>query len=154
LQSSAIQIEQVLQAFFALGTKIDTIWSMYVMVNLGVLWFVFVTQRPFLFVERLMAFAGYTLLVLANANSLVDSYLMMQGMRLDIMNHMHAQFAHMPETFKSIVEIDYASRQQIIYLSHGVTWVVIVLFLGFRNRMITHYRRTFPEHASVPVVKE
>lgn len=149
-----VQPEQVLQAFIAMNTKTDSVWSMYIVVHLGVLWFIFVGHRPLLAVERLMAFAGYTVFIFANARSLDDSYLMLQAMRLDIMGTLRTQFAVMPETFKSIVEVDYALRQQVIFVSHGVAWVVVLLVLGFRNRLIAQYHRAFPEHAAQAPAKE
>jgi hypothetical protein len=150
-----VQAEQVLQAFFALSAKIDSVWSMYIVVNLGVLWFIFLSQRPFLFLERLMAFAGYTVFMYANANSLIDSYQMLQAMRLDIISSLRTQVQTMPEIFKAIAEIDYEwSRSHLILMSHGVTWAVMVLFLGFRNWMIAYHRRAFPEHAAAPAAND
>jgi len=136
------------QNFFAAGAKIDGLWSMYVVVQLGILWFVFLVHRPLLIIERLLALCGYGFFLFANGQSLIHGYKLSEAMRYDLVNHFKDGFTNMPDMFKVLTSLDYSDRGDMIFWTHGVAWMAAAGILLFRNKMVRYYAQQYPEHAN------
>jgi hypothetical protein len=138
------------QNFVAAGTKIDGLWSMYIVVQLGVLWFVFLVHRPLLISERILALGGYGFFLFANGRSLVHSYELSEAMRFDLVNHFKDGFINTPDVLRTLTSMDYSNRDDLIFWTHGVAWLVAAFILLFRNSMIRYYQRKFPDYTPRP----
>jgi hypothetical protein len=73
----------LMQALDSVGAKIDDLWSMYIVVNLGLLWFFFLVHRPLLVIERVIAWVGYGGFIYVNGGALVKAYTKLEALRLD-----------------------------------------------------------------------
>lgn len=135
------------QNFIAAGTKIDGLWSMYIVVQLGVLWFVFLVHRPLLISERVLALGGYGLFLFANGRSLVHSYNLSEAMRFDLVNHFKDGFTNTPDVLQVLGTLNYADRGDLIFWTHGMVWLLTAVILLFRNRIVQSYIRRFPDYA-------
>lgn len=138
------------QNFVAAGAKIDGLWSMYIVVQLGILWFIFLVHRPLLLAERLIALFAYGFFLFANGRSLIDAYRLCEALRADLVDHFAAGLADTPHVRGLLSSLSYADRGELILWSHGVAWIVAALLLMFRNTMVRYYARLYPEHARLP----
>ena len=136
------------QNFLAAGTKIDGLWSMYIVVQLGILWFVFLVHRPLLITERLLALGGYGFFLLANGQSLIHGYRLYEALRLDLATHFKDGFTNTPDVLKALASFNYSDRGDMIFWTHGVAWMVATVILLFRNKMVRYYAQRYPEHAN------
>ena len=48
-----------MDALMSVSAKLDNLWSMYIVVHLGILWFLFLVHRPLLLAERMIALIAY-----------------------------------------------------------------------------------------------
>jgi len=140
--------QQLLDGLLAAGTKIDNLWSMYIVVHLGVFWFFFLMQRPLLFIERFMALLAYSIFAYINGMALISSYRLLEAMRSDAVLNFRDAFARTPETLRMMMTVDYSDRDVLILLTHLGAWVFVALILLFRNSMIRYYRRHYPEYSA------
>ncbi len=140
--------QQLLESLLAVGTKIDNLWSMYIVVHLGVFWFFFLMQRPLLFIERLMALLAYSIFAYINGMALIASYQLLEALRADAVLNFKDGFARTPETLRMMMSVDYSERDVLILLTHVGAWVFVALILLFRNSMIRYYRRHYPDYST------
>jgi hypothetical protein len=137
-------LEIMFESLMTQGTKIDNLWSMYIVVQLGVFWFFFLLHRPLLIVERLIALLAYTLFTFINGSALVNSYLFLEALRADTVNTFRAQLENAPFVYQALVMSDFSDRPNLIFMTHGGALVFVVLILLFRNSMISYYYKSFP----------
>lgn len=142
--------QQLLESLLDAGIKIDNLWSMYIVVHLGVFWFFFLMQRPLLFVERLMALIAYSFFAYINAMALMSSYRLLEALRSDLVSNFRDAFAKTPELWRAMLSVDYSDREQLILFTHFGAWVFVALILLFRNSMIRYYRRHYPDYVITP----
>lgn len=136
--------ETIFQSMMQQGGKIDNLWSMYIVVHLGVFWFFFLLHRPLLVLERAIALLAYTLFAFINGTALANSYVLLESMRIDVIESFRTQMALAPQVFHTLTMTDYSARPSLIYLTHVGAWVFVMLILAFRNSMISYYYRTYP----------
>jgi hypothetical protein len=135
----------LLQTFDTVGAKIDDLWSMYIVVNLGLMWFFFLIHRPLLIIERVIAWGAYGGFIYVNGGALILAYTKLEAVRLDLTKNFALDFAQAPELFKEMLGQSYDERFTLIAFTHlGALTLVLVLF-AFRNSMIQRYYRQFPE---------
>ena len=135
----------LLQTLDSIGAKIDDLWSMYIVVNLGILWLFFLVHRPLLIIERVIAWVAYGGFVYVNGGALILAYTRLEAVRLDLTKNFAQDFAQAPETFKDLLAQSYDERSLLIAFTHlGALTLVLVLF-AFRNAMIRRYYRQYPE---------
>jgi len=139
--------EAVLEAMVQTGIKIDNLWSMYIVVHLGLFWFFFLVHRPLLFVERALALFAYGAFAFVNGNALLASYLMLEAMRRDFVTAYSAALADLPTMEASIAGASFANRGDLILITHSGAFVIVALMLIFRNSITRRYERIFPNHA-------
>ncbi len=137
----------VLDAMVQTGNQIDSEWSMYIVVHLGLFWFFFLVHRPLLFVERAVAIFAYAAFAFINGNSLLTTYNFLEALRRDLLSAYAADLANLPTTQGELAMAYYGGREELILITHGGAFLVVALFLMFRNRMIRRYERVFPTHA-------
>ena len=135
--------EAVFQALIQTSSQVDNQWSMYIVVHLGLFWFFFLVHRPLLFVERAIALFAYGAFVVINGSALIDSYNFLEAMRQDLLTNLGGQLASTPRMEGALSSINYADTTQIILLTHGIAFFVVLLFLVFRNLMVSRYQRLF-----------
>ncbi len=136
--------ETIFEAMMLQGSKIDNLWSMYIVVQLGVFWFFFLLHRPLLAIERAIALLAYTLFSFINGSALVNSYIFLESLRTDVVSNFRAELAKAPATFQTLATADFSDRASLIFLTHAGAWMFVMLILLFRNSMIAYYYRTFP----------
>jgi hypothetical protein len=137
----------LLEALIQTGTKIDSLWSMYIVVHLGLFWFFFLVHRPLLFVERAVALFAYATFAFINGNALQNSYDFLEAMRSDLVSRFQSELAGAPQTASSLVNAYFGDRDGLILITHAGAFAVVALFILFRNLMIRRYERLYPRHA-------
>jgi hypothetical protein len=137
----------LLGALVSAGAQIDSEWSMYIVVHLGLFWFFFLVHRPLLLIERAIALFAYAAFIYINGNSLIGSYNLLEAMRSDLVTRFRDGLANTPEMAKVLTASYYGGREELIYVTHGAALVVVALLLIFRNRIIRRYEHDFPRHA-------
>ncbi len=136
----------ILEAMIQTGNQIDSQWSMYIVVHLGLFWFFFLVHRPLLFIERAIALVAYGGFAFINGKALIGTYSFLEAMRRDLLAGFSNELARTPEMANAIAGAFYGDRQELIYMTHGAAFAVVALFLLFRNVMIRRYDRVFPRH--------
>ena len=137
----------LLDAMVSTGNQIDSEWSMYIVVHLGLFWFFFLIHRPLLVVERAIALFAYGAFAYINGNSLISTYNLLEAMRSDLVTRFRDELANTPQTAKVLAENFYGGRDELIFVTHGAALLVVALLLIFRNAIIRRYERDFPRHA-------
>jgi len=145
-----VQVEQLLESLLDAGAQIDNLWSMYIVVNLGLFWFFFLMQRPLIFVERIVAFVAYAGFAAINGNALIASYRLLEAIRLDLVANLQKGAGNIPAIYSAITSASFASRQDLIFATHAGAIVFVALILIFRNSMISYYKRHYPEYLMTP----
>ena len=136
---------QMLEAFLLAGEQINNEWSMYIVVHLGLFWFFFFMHRPLLIIERLIAIFAYGIFAFINGNGLISTYDTLEAIRNDLVNRFPEAFNAAPELARVLANTNYAGRDELIMLTHGCAFVVVMLLFLFRNMMIRRYYQCFPE---------
>jgi len=135
------------QTLVMISNKVDGLWQMYIGVHLGIFWLLFFMRRPLLAIERFIALIAYTFFAAVNGKAMMDTYALLDSLRLDLLNSFPEAVARVPDTAALMQSVDYGDRTMLILISHGLAWVLVVLTLAFRNQMIKAYQRQFPGHA-------
>jgi hypothetical protein len=139
----------LLEALVSTGNQIDSEWSMYIVVHLGLFWFFFLVHRPLLVIERAIALFAYGSFAYINGNSLIGTYNLLEAMRVDLIGHFRNELGNTPQMAQVLAATSYAGREELIYITHGAALVVVTLLLIFRNAIIRRYERDFPKHADM-----
>ena len=139
----------LLEAMVETGNQIDSEWSMYIVVHLGLFWFFFLIHRPLLLVERAIALFAYGAFAYINGNSLISTYNMLEAMRSDLVTSFRDALANTPATANELAQNYYGGRDELILVTHGAAFAVVALLLAFRNVIIRRYERDFPRHADL-----
>lgn len=137
----------VLDLFVQTGNQIDSLWSMYIVVHLGLFWFFFLVHRPLLFIERAIAIFAYAAFGIINGQALINTYNFLEAIRIDLINRFASELSQTPEISNALISLSYQGKDQLILITHGCAFGVVALFLLFRNIMIRRYERLFPRHA-------
>ena len=131
------------QTLVIVGNKIDALWQMYIGVHLAIFWLLFFISRPLLAVERVIALVAYTFFAAVNGKALSDTYWLLDTMRADLLTSFPDALARLPKTAELMQAVTYESRLDLIMISHGMAWVLVLLTLAFRNSMIRAHRRRY-----------
>lgn len=137
----------LLEAMVQTGNQIDSQWSMYIVVHLGLFWFFFLVHRPLLLIERAIALFAYASFAFINGNALLNTYRFLEAMRIDLTTEFSSELAQTPQIANSLATTFYGDRGDLILITHVGAFTVVALFLLFRNMMIRRYERLFPRHA-------
>lgn len=127
----------LMENFVEVGMKIDNLWSMYIVVHLGLFWFVLLIHRPMLSIERIMAWFAYTAFVFVNGNALLGSYRLLESLRIDLVTNFRTGFTGAQNTLELLTSATYADRINLIFLTHVGAAILVGLFLAFRNRILS-----------------
>jgi len=139
-----MEFSEHFQTLVMISNKIDGLWQMYIGVHLGIFWLLFFMHRPLLAVERLIALIAYTFFAAVNGKAMMDTYALVENLRRDLLANFPAALERLPETAGLMRSVAYDERTQLILISHGMAWVLVMLTLAFRNSMIRAYQRRFP----------
>jgi hypothetical protein len=139
--------EGMLEALVETGNQIDSAWSMYIVVHLGLFWFFFLVHRPLLFIERVVALFAYAAFAYINGNGLLITYGFLEALRADLVANFGRELANAPATARALAGFYFGERQEMIMVTHGVALLVVAGFIMFRNTIIGRYARMFPKHA-------
>jgi hypothetical protein len=145
-----VPVSQMMESLLDAGTKIDNLWSMYIVVHLGVFWFFFLMQRPLIIIERLIALIAYSFFAYINAMSLIASYRLLEALRVDLVNNFGASFTNAPTVYDAIGSVSYQDRGDLILITHFGAWIFVSLILIFRNSMIRYYEKHYPKYVITP----
>jgi hypothetical protein len=137
----------LLQACIDAGAKIDNLWSMYIVVHLGLFWFFFLVHRPLLIVERIIAIFAYICFAYINGNALIQAYHFLEGVRRDLVTRFARDFAQAPETLQVLNSVSYAGRDELIWLTHIGGFTLVLILFVMRNVMIRRYFAVYPEQS-------
>ncbi len=139
----------LMDALMSVSAKLDNLWSMYIVVHLGILWFLFLVHRPLLLAERMIALIAYGGFVVVNSRALMHSYALVESLRSDLVTQFGQELAQVPETMQFMSARAAGTHPQgaedLIMISHGVALVIVALLIIFRNSMIRHYYKLYPE---------
>jgi hypothetical protein len=138
---------ELLETLVNVGTQIDDLWSMYIVVHLGLFWFFFLVHRPLLIVERAIAIFAYVCFAWINGNALINTYIFLEGVRQDLVSKMSRDFSLAPETLRVLSNTSYAGRDEVIWLTHIGGFVLVLTLFVLRNIMIRRYFAAYPEQA-------
>jgi hypothetical protein len=142
----------MMETLMAVSAKLDNLWSMYIVVHLGILWFLFLVHRPLLVVERLIALLAYAGFVAVNGRALIHSYGLAESIRIDLITQFGKELVQAPETMRFLSERAAGTHPQgaenFIMISHAVALAFVALLLIFRNNMIRYYHKLYPEFAA------
>lgn len=136
-----------LQAFIDAGAAIDNLWSMYIVVHLGLFWFFFLVHRPLLIVERMIAIFAYICFAYINGNALIQAYRLLEGIRSDLVTKFAKDFAQAPGTLSVVNSVSYAGRDEVIWLTHIGGFTLVLILFVMRNVMIRRYFAVYPDQA-------
>lgn len=136
--------QAILDTMVQTGNQIDNQWSMYIVVHLGLFWFFFLVHRPLLFVERVVALFAYCAFAVINGGALIGSYNFLEAMRLDILSGFPNELANTPRIMNTLEMTNFADKGSVILITHGVGFLVVAMFVLFRNTMIKRYQRLYP----------
>lgn len=136
---------QLLQAWIDAGTKIDNLWSMYIVVHLGLFWFFFLVHRPLLIVERMIAIFAYVCFGWINGNALIHAYALLEAVRRDLVTKAARELAQTPETLRILSSVSYEGRDELILLTHVGGFALVVTLFLLRNVMIRRYFAVYPD---------
>lgn len=139
--------EALLEAWIDAGTKIDNLWSMYIVVHLGLFWFFFLVHRPLLIVERAIAIFAYVCFAYINGNALIHAYQFLEAVRLDLVTRAAREFAQAPQTLRVISAVSFEGRDELIWLTHIGGFVLVLTLFVLRNVMIRRYFAAYPDQA-------
>ena len=135
----------LLETWLSAGTGIDSLWSMYIVVHLGLFWFFFLVHRPLMIAERLLAVLAYIGFTVINGAALINAYIFYEAIRRDLIGRFAREFASAPETLNVLNATSYAGHDKIIWLTHGGGLVVVLFLFSFRNAMIKRYFELYPD---------
>jgi hypothetical protein len=138
----------LLEAFVETGNQIDSEWSMYIVVHLGLFWFFFLVHRPLLFIERAIALFAYGAFAYINGGGLINSYNFLEALRTDMISRFRSELANTPELANTLASTFYGARDEVILVTHCGAFVIVALLLLFRNSIIRRYETVFPKHTS------
>jgi hypothetical protein len=137
----------VLDAMIQTGNQIDSQWSMYIVVHLGLFWFFFLVHRPLLFVERAIALFAYGAFAYINGNGLLYTYNFLEALRIDMLDRFQSELAGMPQMANALATTSFGDREEFILITHLGAFGVVAMFLLFRNLMIRRFERLYPRYA-------
>lgn len=138
--------QAVLETLIQTGNQIDSQWSMYIVVHLGLFWFFFLVHRPLLLIERAIALCAYAGFVFINGNALLNTYNFLEAMRQDLLNQFSSELAQTPLMADILTSFHYGGREDLIMITHCGAFAVVALLIVFRNTMIRRYERLFPKY--------
>jgi hypothetical protein len=145
-----MDVPSLLEVWVSAGDTIDDLWSMYIVVHLGLFWFFFLVHRPLLISERLLAIFAYLCFISINGNALIGSYAFIEALRSDLTTRFVREFAQAPATLKVLNGVSYDGREAMIAITHlGGFAMVLVLFV-MRNIMIRRYFAAYPDQGKTP----
>ncbi len=137
----------ILDALVQTGSQIDSQWSMFIVVHLGLFWFFFLVHRPLLVFERAVALFAYGAFAFINGNALKHTYAFLEAMRSDLVTQFPNDLANAPKMANALTSLYFGDRAELITLTHGGAFAVVTVFLIFRNVIIRRYERVFPQRA-------
>jgi hypothetical protein len=143
IMNSAALIEAMVET----GNQIDSAWSMYIVVHLGLFWFFFLVHRPLLLIERVVALFAYGGFAFINGNGLLTTYAFLEAIRTDLVTGFRSEFVKAPATAQALASTYFGDREDMIFVTHGLAFLIVALFLIFRNTIINRYEHYFPKHA-------
>jgi hypothetical protein len=129
------------------GNQIDSEWSMFIVVHLGLFWFFFLVHRPLLVFERLVALFAYGAFAFINANALKYAYAFLEATRSDLVTRFANELSSTPNMAAILSGTNFGDRGDLLMLTHGGAFVIVSILLIFRNVIIRRYERAFPQRA-------
>ena len=137
----------LLETWISAGNSIDSLWSMFIVVNLGLFWFFFLVHRPLLVIERVIAISAYGFFAYINGKALINAYAFIEAVRRDLVGQFSNELARAPDTLGYLNAANYATREEIIWMTHIGGFAIVFLLFIMRNAMIRRYFRDYPEQA-------
>jgi hypothetical protein len=138
----------LLQAYTDGGAEIDNLWSMYIVVHLGLFWFFFLVHRPLLIVERMIAIFAYVCFAYINGNALIHGYAFLEAIRSDLVTKAAREFSQAPETLRILSSVSYDGRDEMIWLTHIGGFALVATLFALRNIMIKRYFAVYPDQTA------
>jgi hypothetical protein len=96
-------------------------------------------------VERLLAIMAYVGFAVINGKALINSYIFYEAIRHDLVSRFSRELASAPETLSVLNATSYATHDDIIWMTHGGGFVVVLVLFVFRNVMIKRYFEIYPD---------
>jgi hypothetical protein len=145
-----MDVAQSLEVWVSSGTKIDNLWSMYIVVHLGLFWFFFLVHRPLLISERILAIFAYICFIYINGNALINSYAFLEALRSDLATRFAREFVQAPATLNILSNVSYDSREGMIAITHLGGFAMVLILFVMRNTMIRRYFAMYPDQGKTP----
>ncbi len=148
-----MEAEALLKALVDVGAKIDNIWSMFIGVQLAVFWMILMIPRPLLFFERLVAFVALGIFSFINGQSLLNSYKLLDALRIELAETTGGALAKHPLLSNYIQSLDYSDRDVLLLMTHGGALFVVGTIIAFQNMIYAAYVRKIAKHTPDSVNK-
>lgn len=143
----------LLKALVDVGAKIDSLWSMFIGVQLAIFWMILMIPRPLLVFERFVAFAALGIFSYINGRSLQGSYKLLDVLRIELAETTGGALAQHPLLYSFIQALDYSDREMMLVLTHGGALIVVGLIIAFQTRIYATYVKLVDDHAPSKVNK-
>lgn len=137
-------LDILFEAFIEQSAKVDNIWSMYLVVHLGIFWFFFLLHRPLLIIERVIAVMAYMVFAFVNGSALLNSYRLLEALRRDAVNTFQKELQNVPATYEALLTEQFSNILTLIFITHGGAFILVLFIMLFRNTMVAFYYRHYP----------
>lgn len=133
----------LIEAIMMTRSQVDFLWQFFVTVHIAIFALLFIYDHAvesMNVVARVMAVAGIALFDWINGKALINTYLLLDAM-IDQYRALFGQVDRFrPAFYQRFVMESFADRPDIVYVTHGMAFVVVILAL-VSNRFIQTRRR-------------
>ena len=134
----------LIEAIMSTRAQIDFLWQFFVTVHIAVFALLFIYDHAvegMNAVARVLSIAGIALFDWINGNALVNAYLLLDAM-IDQYRAVFGQVERFrPAFYQRFVMETYGDRPEMVMVTHGLAFVVVLLALTSRRFIQTERRR-------------
>lgn len=134
----------LIEAIMSTRAQIDFLWQFFVTVHIAVFALLFIYDHAvegMNAVARVLSIAGISLFDWINGNALVNAYLLLDAM-IDQYRAVFGQVERFrPAFYQRFVMETYGDRPEMVMVTHGLAFVVVLLALTSRRFIQTERRR-------------
>jgi hypothetical protein len=139
-----MQEQTMVDAIMHVRGQIDFLWQFFVTVQLALFALIFIYDEAVDSLNglaRTLAILGIGIFSYINGNALRQAYELINALHLQYRTDYGAPGRFQPAFQKAFVDVDYAGRDQMIMITHGLAFAVVLMSLAVPT-FIQHRRRT------------
>lgn len=132
----------VIETILNTGGKIDTLWNMFIYLNIGIAGFIVIHRdNKIHLIEFVVGCVSYSYFIYINYNALYNTYVL-----LDSFHEQFRVFYYVKENYteslrENFVKITYAGRPDMIMVTHLLAATIVFMSLFFKSDVWTHLQR-------------